>query len=146
MILLIGSAALAWLSAGRQPLFSAVLIGVTIAALCVGARLAVRGYTLTETEIHVKRLGRTTRLALRALTAVDGKADAMDGSVCLLANPGLFSVTGYFWNRRLKFYRAYVTDPSRAVILRFTNRVLVITPHDPQHFIMRARTLMKTAE
>jgi hypothetical protein len=73
----------------------------------------------------------------------------MRGSAFLLANPGVLSLTGTFWNSQLKLYRAYAyafaTDPSRAVILRYPNRTIAITPHDPQHFVIRARTPMKTA-
>ena len=63
----------------------------------------------------------------------------MRGSVRVFGNGGLFSITGRFWNRKLGWYRAYATDPSRAVVLRYPKRTVVITPHDPQHFIMRAR-------
>ena len=76
--------------------------------------------------------------------SVEGNVDAMSGSLRLLGNGGLFSLTGFFWNRQLKLYRVYATDPSRAVILRYPKRIVVITPHDPQHFIMRAGTLIKT--
>jgi hypothetical protein len=70
----------------------------------------------------------------------------MRGSIRVLANGGVFSFTGRFWNRKLGWYRAFATDPSRAVVLRYPKRTIVITPHDPQHFIMRARTLLKVAE
>lgn len=105
----------------------------------------VRGYVLTEDEIQVRRLGWVTRLPLTSLKAVEGKADAMRGSIRLAGNGGLFSFTGYFWNRQLKKYRAYATDLSRAVVLCYPDRTIVITPHDPQHFIMRVRTLLRTA-
>jgi hypothetical protein len=70
----------------------------------------------------------------------------MRGSLRLLGNGGLFSFSGEFWNRRLGRYRALATDPSRAVVLRYPGRTIVITPHDPQQFIMRARTLLSTSQ
>lgn len=106
----------------------------------------VRGYVLTEEALVVKRSGWSTRLLLRDLQSVAGDAEAMRGSLRLWANGGLFSFTGEFWNRRLGRYRALATDPQRAVVLRYPRRTIVITPHDPQHFIMRARTLLKTAQ
>ncbi len=121
------------------------LIGMPIAILFAAAPTMVLGYRLTEHEIQIKRLGWMTTLPLATLVSVEGKADAMQGSIRFLGNGGLFPLTGLFWNRQLKLYRAYATDPSRAVILRYPNRIIVITPHDPQHFIVRARTLMKTA-
>jgi hypothetical protein len=34
---------------------------------------------------------------------------------------------------------------SRAVVLRYADRTIVITPQDPQHFIMRAGTFIRVA-
>jgi hypothetical protein len=139
-------AAIAWLARNSIGLAWAIaLIGIPIAMLFATLPCMVRGYRLTEHEIQVKRLGWTTTLPLATLVSIAGKADAMQGSFRVFGNGGVFSLTGFFWNRQLKFYRAYATDPSRAVILRYTDRVVVITPHDPQHFIVRARTLLKTA-
>jgi hypothetical protein len=58
----------------------------------------------------------------------------------------LFSYTGFHWRKKLGFYRVYATDPDRAVVLRYPKRTIVITPHDPQAFIIRVRTLLKTAD
>jgi hypothetical protein len=106
----------------------------------------VLGYCLTENEIQVKRLGWVTTLPLATLKSIEGNVDAMHGSLRLFGNGGLFSISGFFWNRQLKLYRAYATDPARAVVLRYPKRIVVITPHDPQHFIMRARTLIRAIE
>ena len=106
----------------------------------------VRGYTLAEDAITVRRGLWNTRLSLDGLRSVTGDAEAMRGSIRVFGNGGLFSITGRFWNRKLGWYRAFATDPSRAVVLRYAKRTIVISPHDPQHFIMRARTLLKVAE
>lgn len=106
----------------------------------------VRGYTLTDDAILVRRLVGDFRLPLAGLLSVTGDVEAMRGSVRLLGNWGLFSITGRYWNRKYGSYRAFATDPSRAVVLRYSNETVVITPHDPQHFIMRARTLIKAAD
>ena len=44
---------------------------------------------------------------------------------------GLFVFCGLFWSRKLGRYRAYITDPRRAVVLRFGNKVVVVTPDEP---------------
>lgn len=126
---------LAWLGLLALPLL--VLAG---SLLCM-----VRGYVLSEHAIIVKRLGWTTHLPLAGLQSVSGDAEIMRRSLRIFGNGGLFSFTGEFWNRRLGRYRALATDPSRAVVLRYPKRTIVITPHDPQHFIVRARTLMQHA-
>lgn len=120
------------------------LIGVSLVVLLGSAALLVRGYTLTQDEILVRRLGWVTKLPLTNLQAVEGNADAMRGSLRLLGIVGLFSFVGWHWNKPLRLYLALATDPSRAVILRYPRRTIVITPHDPQQFIMRARTLLNT--
>jgi hypothetical protein len=125
-------------------LLRAIAVGVPMLILVVPPIFSVRGYSLTQDEVLVRRLGWATRLPLVGLETVEGKADAMRRSWKLFGNAGLYCYTGLYWNRQLGFYRAYATDPSRAVILRYAHRNIVITPHDPQHFIMRARTLAGT--
>lgn len=127
-------------------LASTVLLMLPPAVLAGALPFMVRGYVLLDDALVVERLGWRTRLPLAGLASVGGDVEAMRGSIRLLGNGGLFSFTGEFWNRRLGRYRALATDPERAVVLRYPTRTIVVTPHDPQHFIMRARTLMKHAD
>ena len=131
-----------------RPSLPAVFLLIGLPPLLVAAAFAdrVRGYALTEDAITVRRGLWNTRLPLDGLRSVTGDVEAMHGSIRLLGNSGLFSITGRFWNRKLGWYLALATDPSRAVVLRYAKRTIVITPHDPQHFIMRARTLLKVAD
>ena len=130
-----------------RPLLAVVLlIGLPPLILAVAFAYAVRGYTLTEDAIVVQRWMRNIRLPLAGLRTVTGDVDAMRGSLRVFGNGGVFSFTGRYWNRRLGWYRAFATDSGRAVVLRYADRTIVITPHDPQHFIMRARTLIKVAD
>lgn len=143
-----------------------VLLGVMVVAALVGSRgvvplplrlslaalpalivlatlpFMVRGYLLTDKEIEVQRLGWRTLLPLVGLVAVTGQPEGLRGSVRLFGNGGLFAMTGWYWNRRIGRFRAYVTDPERAVLLRYRDgRQVVLTPHDVQHFIVKVRTL-----
>jgi len=70
--------------------------------------------------------------------------DSFKGSLRLFGNGGIFSFTGLFWKRGLGLYRAFATDPGRAVILKFRKRTVVITPADPLRFIVRVRTHLAT--
>jgi hypothetical protein len=146
----VGTVALAFLTLCGFALLPKQGMGLALTAAPVVILLwfllgGVRGYVLSEEGVEVKRFGRDTLLPLAGLQSIEGKADAMRGAIRLLANGGVFSYTGFFWNRELKLFRAYATDPSRAVILRYARRRVVVTPHDPQQFIMRARTFLKTA-
>ena len=135
-----------FVAAQPSPLAAFLLMGMP--PLFVAATFAgrVRGYTLAEDAITVRRGLWNTRLPLDGLRSVTGDVDAMRGSIRVFGNGGMFSITGRFWNRKLGWYRAFATDPSRAVVLRYPKRTVVISPHDPQHFIMRARTLLKVAD
>jgi cytochrome bd-type quinol oxidase subunit 1 len=125
-----------------RSLLTCVFIAIPlIAALCM-----VRGYVVTESEIHIRRTAWTIRIPLKTLKTVEGNAEALKGAIRLVGNYGLFSYTGFYWSKRLGFYRVYATDPDRAIVLRYQKRIVVITPHDPQAFIMRVRTLLKTAD
>ena len=65
----------------------------------------------------------------------------MSRSIRLFGNAGCFSVIGWFWNRKLGRYRAFVMDPKRAVVLRFADYVLVVSPDQPAKFVVLLREL-----
>jgi hypothetical protein len=106
--------------------------------LCIlfgGMLFIIRGYELTNDAVYVKRLLWRTTIDLPGLASVEFNPDAMKKSMRLFGNGGLFSICGWFSNRSLGKYRAYATDPAKSVVLRFTKRVVVITPHDPEKFV-----------
>lgn len=109
---------------------------VTLAGLLLGAPLfAVRGYRIDGDTLLVLRPLWGTGFTLHDLQSAEIDPDAMAGSLRVCGNGGLFSITGWYWNRRLGLYRAFVTTPSHAVVLRFPRRVLVVTPDDPEAFV-----------
>jgi hypothetical protein len=131
---------------GSEPVVQMLAVSVPAIILVAALLFTIRGYVLTQDAILVKRLGWQTRLTLDGLHSVTGDAQAMQGTFRVFGNGGLFSFSGEFWNRKLGRFRALATDPSRAIVLRYPRRTIVITPHDPQQFIMRARTLIKTRD
>jgi len=142
-VLLLGLA-LAGLSLGpRQSLiWRMAMVGAPLVVLVGALLFMVRGYVLTESRIEVRRLGWSTVLPLAGLAAVNGEPQGLRGSLRLFGNGGLFAICGWFWNRRIGRFRAYATDPERAVLLRYRDgKKVVVTPHDVQHFIVRVRNL-----
>jgi len=118
------------------------MVGVPLLVLVGSLLCMVRGYVLTESQIEVQRLGWSTVLPLAGLAAVSGEPQGLHGSLRLFGNGGLFGISGWFWNRRIGRFRAYATDPERAVLLRYRDgRKVLVTPHDVQHFIVRVRNL-----
>jgi Bacterial PH domain len=128
------------------PLVTVALLVAVIVLFGAAFAGRVRGYTLTEDAVTVRRGLWNTRLPLAGLRSVTGDVAMMHNSICLGIVDGVFSFTGRYWRAKVGWYRALATDPDRAVVLRYPNRTIVITPHDPQHFIMRARTFLKVAD
>jgi len=138
------SLALAGLLLGprRSLIWGMAMIGAPLVVLVGALPFMVRGYVLTESRIEVLRLGWSTVLPLAGLAAVNGEPQGLRGSLRLFGNGGLFAISGWFWNRRIGRFRAYATDPERAVLLRYRDGTkIVVTPHDVQHFIVRVRNL-----
>lgn len=143
VIILLSLTLASLLITARLPLPARIaLVTVAPVVLLVALLSMVRGYILTESRIEVRRLGWSTNLPLAGLATVTGEPDAMRGSLRLFGNGGLFAISGWFWNRKIGRYRAYATDPERAVLLRYRDGTkVVLTPHDVQHFIVRVRRL-----
>ncbi len=112
---------------------------VAVLVLAGTAPFTVRGYEIADGAILVHRLFWKTRLPLADLRAAEVEPRAMAGSLRTFGNGGAFSFTGWFWNRRLGRYRAFVTDFGRTVVLRFTDRTIVISPADPGAFVAALR-------
>jgi hypothetical protein len=131
----------------RQPFaWRMLMVGVPLVVLLGALVFTVRGYVLTESQIEVRRFGWSTTLPYAGLAGVTGEPDGLRGSLRLFGNGGLFAFSGWFWNRRIGRFRAYATDPQRAVLLRYRDdSKVVVTPHDVQHFIVRLRSLANIA-
>jgi hypothetical protein len=122
---------LIWSSRGILPWIALL----PLALLCGGALFTIRGYTVTPEAILVHRLFWTTRLPLTGLQSAQFMPDAMRRSLRTFGNGGLFSFTGYFRNKALGAYRAFVTDPHRTVVLHFPTRTVVVSPSTPEEFV-----------
>lgn len=95
----------------------------------------VRAYEVSPGELRVQRLLWTTRLDLAGLRRAWHDPDAMCGSLRVFGNGGLFSFTGLYQSRSLGRYRAFVTDPKKAVVLVLPARTLVLSPAEPRALV-----------
>lgn len=137
-----GASYIVWQNAQRDASaeFAAWVALVPIVVLLIALLFTVRGYEITPDEILVERLLWRTRLQSRSrLQSAAADPEAMKGAVRIFGNGGLFAFSGLFRSRQLGKFRAYVTDPARAVVLRFPDRVVVVSPSDPERF---AREIM----
>lgn len=111
--------------------------------LGISALFAVRGYELRMGSLIVRRPLWETIVPLEGLTEVEVNPEAMRGSLRLLGNGGLFAFAGWFRNRRLGMYRAFVSNPARSVVLRFPKRTVVVSPDRPEEFAAAIKALAR---
>jgi len=120
--------------ASLEPLrFWLALLPLAIILIC--AVFTVRGYSITNNALLIDRLFWTTRIPLTEFQSAKFDPDATRGSIRTFGNGGFFSFTGYFRNKELGSYRAFMTDRRRAVVLRFLDQVVVVSPDRPQDFV-----------
>ncbi len=99
-----------------------------------GLLFTIRGYTITREAILVHQLFWSTRLPPSGFESAEIARDMQCG-LRLCGNGGLFSFSGWFRNRALGVYRAFVTDPHRTVVLRYPRRPIVLSPSSPEEFV-----------
>lgn len=113
-----------------------IVSGLLPLALVLGCALfTVRGYVLTLDAILVQRLFWFTRLPRAGLVSAVFTPGAMKSSLRTCGNGGFYSFSGWYWNRTLGSYRAFVTEPKNSVVLRYGRRTIVISPADPEEFV-----------
>jgi hypothetical protein len=109
------------------------LLPLVIILVCV--LFTVRSYSITNDALLINRLLWKTRVSLSGLQSVKYDPEATRRSIRTFGNGGFFSFTGYFRNKELGSYRAFMMDRRRAVVLRFPNSVIVISPERPEDFV-----------
>ena len=117
-----------------QPLrFGLGLLPLGVILVC--GLFMVRGYSIANDTLLVHRPFWKTQVSLRELRSVKFDPTATHRSIRTFGNGGFFSFTGYFRNKELGPYRAFMTDRRRAVVLRFPSSVIVISPDRPENFV-----------
>ena len=111
--------------------FGTLLVAVPAAILAGALLFVVRGYEVATDGLYVERLLWRTEIRLDGLQRAWADPAAMRRSLRLFGNGGLYAITGVFQNRTLGRYRAFVTDPKLAVVLRFERRTVVVSPAHP---------------
>lgn len=122
--------------------FAAPMLGLPIVVpVMLFAR--VKSYRLVGDELQVVRLGRINRIRLAGLRSVEADPHAIERAWKTWGNDGLGAITGWFRNRRLGRFEALLTDPAHAVILRWPERTLVISPDRAAFFVTCVRERAK---
>ncbi len=132
LLLLAVSASIFWTTT-PQPVRLAAWLPLLI--LAGTAPFVIRDYTIEPRELLIRRLFWTTRLPLDGLRSVEFQPKVMRGSLRLCGNGGMFSITGWYRNRALGNYRAFVTELNNTVVLRFAKKTIVVSPENPDRFV-----------
>lgn len=123
-----------------SPPLEVVLVWMAVLLLLpVTSLFAVRGYEVVPDAVLIRRPGWTSRVALTGLVGVEADSQTFRGVVFRAGNGGVLGFVGWFWSRRLGWFRAWVTDPARCVRLRFRDRCVVLSPDDPEAFLEALR-------
>ena len=115
----------------NMPVYGAVVIPLIIIVTWL---FSVRGYILEEGVLQVQRPFWTTAISLPPDTVFRAEPEIRKGLWRTAGNGGLFGYTGWYRNRSLGSFRAYVTSWSNAVSItsESTGFRAVISPEDPE--------------
>lgn len=117
------------------------MVAMPLCTLVIAAFFAIRGFVLSGEALFVLRPGWSSKLPLTDLRAAEVDPEAMTRSIRTFGNGGIFCFAGAFRNKKIGTYRAFATDPKRSVILKFSDRTVVVTPDNPADFVARIREL-----
>ena len=128
----------------NTPLAARVALFITPLAIIAGTLpFMIRGYVLCADELRIERLGWANHIPLNTVVSATADAAAIRGSIRLCGSGGLFGFFGWFRNRKLGIYRAYGTDPKLSVVVKLTNRSIVVTPDNPERFVAEIESRRK---
>ncbi len=95
------------------------------------ARASMAGFRIEE---NVLVLGRK-RFPLAGLKEAKRDPEVLCKTMKLWGNGGLGGISGTFKSRRLGKFYAFLTDTEHAVVLRLADKVVAVSPSDPDFFI-----------
>ncbi len=119
---------------GAALLPSIVLVG--------SAFFIVRSYTVDSVQLSIRRLFTDTRIPLAGLRRAWADPEVVKRSIRIFGNGGLFSFSGWFYDRRLGRFRLFATDFRSVVVLQFAGRVVVVSPAEPHAFVEHLQHLI----
>ena len=110
---------------------------ITLAAVLWAAR--IRRYRLAGDELLIEFRFRTVRFPLAGLIDATPDREAMRRAWKVFGNDGLGVISGRFRSKHLGAFRAYLTDAEHAVVMRWPDRCLVISPDQHSYFVEAVR-------
>jgi Bacterial PH domain len=96
-----------------------------------GAQISIEDNTLVL---------RKKRYPLEGLKDAIRDPDVLKGARRRFGNSGLGMIRGKYVSKRLGKFDAFLTDPGSAVVLTWPDRVVAVSPSDPEFFVYSARS------
>lgn len=112
-----------------------LMAGLTLGIVGVSGLFAIRGFEIGRDGVRIRRVFWSNRIPFREIESAEVDPQACRGAWKTLGNDGLFAMHGWFRSRRLGSFRAFVTDPEDAVILRGPGGIVVVSPDNPRQFV-----------
>jgi Bacterial PH domain len=87
-------------------------------------------------------LGRK-RFPLEGLVAADRDPDVLRWAFRVRGNGGIGAIQGRYWSRRIGKFDAFLTGTENAVVLRWPDHVVAVSPADTEFFIHCVRSAVE---
>jgi hypothetical protein len=123
-----------------------IILGLVLLLLPIALLFVVRGYSIIDGKLQIHRFGWNTVIDLAGLKSAELNPLATKRSVRTFGNGGMFSITGWYYNKTLGAYRMFATDLQRTVVLRLANRTIVVTPDNPEEFVRQVKEAASQAK
>jgi hypothetical protein len=98
-------------------------------------RSKASGFSIEDNVLVIRK----KRYPLQGLAAALRDREVMRKATRRMGNSGMGCIRGSFRSKRLGKFEAYLTDPENAVVLTWPDRVVAVSPADPEFFIYSAR-------
>ena len=120
--------------------------GLIVLPLLVALAFAPRGYGIDGSTLRVRLVAAAFTYDLKQLSEaslVDVRDAFGAGTWRVFGVGGLFGYYGYFKSPKLGKFLAFVTARDELVLLRFGNKVLVLSPHNARDFLQQVQAASK---
>ncbi len=129
--------------------FPSVLATLPILLIAVMFARSIRGYEVSTDAVWVVRWIDRRRIPLDGLKEVERAPSDMAAGVQpgnRQTNAALFAYNAMYDNDVLGPHQAYATDLQHVVVLRYPDRIVIISPDRPDDFVNAVRCAIGTAK
>ncbi len=124
-------------------LWNLLMFGIPGITIISTLFLMIRKYEIQGSKLLIHRLGWKKVIDLSNIETVKADPKAVNSSIRLFGNGGLFAFSGIYRNKELGNYRIFATDFKNNVVIKTSEKTYVITPENPETFVEKLKSLIK---